>query len=172
MRAVTAVCALLGPLLCVGEVFEGHMFSIDSWAYLARFSFVEDVRKDPDNWIEYNITYQKGAKLSLAAYYSGFNGWDQVYDSDLRCNERLDPDFISMRMLVRSFFVFLAQLRFLSISRFNSCGKRNKQTSCSQTTATTARARWRSVLGLPRTTTSLQTTPAPRRASFLPAHAR
>jgi hypothetical protein len=100
MRVTAAL--VLGPLLCIGEVFEGHLFSIDSWAYLARFSFREDLSKDPSNYIEYNISYQKGAKLSLAAYYSGFDGWDQVYDSDLRCNERLNEKYIGMRMLVSS----------------------------------------------------------------------
>merc|ERR1719230_96208 len=91
---------LLAPLSCLGEVFEGHLFSIDSWTYLARFAFVEDPSAQPESAIEYNITYEKGAKLSLAAYYGGFAGWDKVYDSGLRCNERLNADYVSMRMLL------------------------------------------------------------------------
>ena len=100
MRSAALLLLLLAPLSCLGEVFEGHLFSIDSWTYLARFAFVEDPSSQPESAVEYNITYEKGAKLSLAAYYGGFAGWDKVYDSDLRCNERLNADYVSMRMLV------------------------------------------------------------------------
>lgn len=68
-----------------GKYVEGHLKSVDNWAFLARFCFLSGRGR-----YEYEIEYERRfGELQLLLYYDDKSQWPSVYKTGKTCQEKL-----------------------------------------------------------------------------------
>lgn len=69
-----------------GKYVEGHLKTVDNWAFLARFCFLSGRGR-----YEYEIEYERRfGELQLLLYYDDKTQWPSVYKSGKTCHEKLE----------------------------------------------------------------------------------
>ncbi|XP_059608160.1 transmembrane protein 145-like [Phlebotomus argentipes] len=84
VSAILAVCALLASSVH-GKYVEGHLKTLDDWAFVARFCFISGRGR-----YEYQIEFErKYGEPSLLLYYDEKTQWPAVYKTDKTCEQKL-----------------------------------------------------------------------------------
>lgn len=82
----TAKSPHYGGNVVEGKYVEGHLKTVDNWAFLARFCFLSGRGR-----YEYEIEYERRfGELQLLLYYDDKTQWPSVYKKSQTCQEKLN----------------------------------------------------------------------------------